>query len=292
MLAHVTVAEFEETVADAFHKVTVVAHHDHRAFVIMDGSFQDVLGADIEVVGRLIEQQEIIRLKQQLAQRQPASLSPAQHLHFFVDVIATEKERAEQSPHLLAHIAHGQLVDRFKNRLLGIELLFLVLFEVTHEHAVTQRHGAFVLHAAGWLDGGLTGSFEKFIIDVEGLAMSRFLDGSGLEVTGVELGEEVVGVVRRLPPGALVIRSGVGSLLALLEEEPTDPRLGLDVADAELGEAAPEALDSPFGEESIAEGLVRDGGSFTDRACNYSSWNSLMDEQQYQVQRWNEFLAA
>jgi hypothetical protein len=24
----------------------------------------------------------------------------------------------------------------------------------------------------------------------------------------------------------------------------------------------------------------------------YSSWNSLMDEQQYQVQRWNEFLAA
>lgn len=58
------------------------------------------------------------------------------------------------------------------------------------------------------------------------------------------------------------------------------------------GQAAPEALDSPFGEESIAEGLVRDGGSFTDRACNYSSWNSLMDEQEYQVERWNEFLAA
>ncbi|HSK16659.1 MAG TPA: extracellular solute-binding protein [Gaiellaceae bacterium] len=58
------------------------------------------------------------------------------------------------------------------------------------------------------------------------------------------------------------------------------------------GQAAPEALDSPFGEESIAEGLVRDGGSFVDRACNYSSWNSLMDEQEHQVERWNEFLAA
>jgi putative spermidine/putrescine transport system substrate-binding protein len=58
------------------------------------------------------------------------------------------------------------------------------------------------------------------------------------------------------------------------------------------GQAAPAALDSPFGEESIAEGQVRDGGSFTDRACNYSSWNSLMDEQEYQVERWNEFLAA
>src|ERR1700752_2880978 len=29
----------------------------------------------------------------------------------------------------------------------------------------------FVLHAAGWLEGGLTASFEKFILDVEMLQM-------------------------------------------------------------------------------------------------------------------------
>ncbi|HEU4448592.1 MAG TPA: extracellular solute-binding protein [Gaiellaceae bacterium] len=60
------------------------------------------------------------------------------------------------------------------------------------------------------------------------------------------------------------------------------------------GKPAAEPIPNPFGQETegIPVGSVRDGGAFTDRACVYSSWNSLMDEQQYQVQRWNEFLAA
>lgn len=42
----------------------------------------------------------------------------------------------------------------------------------------------------------------------------------------------------------------------------------------------------------IKKGQTRDGGSFTQRACKYSSWNSYFQEAEYQVQRWNEFLAA
>jgi trimethylamine--corrinoid protein Co-methyltransferase len=39
-------------------------------------------------------------------------------------------------------------------------------------------HTNVIQHAVGWLDGGLTASYEKFIIDVEGLAMfHHFLDG-------------------------------------------------------------------------------------------------------------------
>ena len=60
------------------------------------------------------------------------------------------------------------------------------------------------------------------------------------------------------------------------------------------GQPATQPIPNPFGQETegIPVGSVRDGGAFVDRACVYSSWNSLMDEQQYQVQRWNEFLAA
>ena len=60
------------------------------------------------------------------------------------------------------------------------------------------------------------------------------------------------------------------------------------------GQPASQAIPNPFGQDTagIPVGSVRDGGSFADRACRYSSWNSLMDEQQYQVERWNEFLAA
>ena len=39
-------------------------------------------------------------------------------------------------------------------------------------------HSNLIMHAVGWLEGGLTASFEKFIIDVENLAMFyHFLDG-------------------------------------------------------------------------------------------------------------------
>lgn len=39
-------------------------------------------------------------------------------------------------------------------------------------------HSNLIMQAVGWLDGGLTASFEKFIIDAENLAMfARFLDG-------------------------------------------------------------------------------------------------------------------
>jgi putative spermidine/putrescine transport system substrate-binding protein len=60
------------------------------------------------------------------------------------------------------------------------------------------------------------------------------------------------------------------------------------------GKPAAEPIPNPFGQETagIPVGSVRDGGSFLQRSCTYSSWNSLMDEQQFQVQRWNEFLAA
>ncbi len=37
--------------------------------------------------------------------------------------------------------------------------------------ALTQGGGNFVMHAAGWTEGGLTASFEKFILDVDMLQM-------------------------------------------------------------------------------------------------------------------------
>jgi trimethylamine--corrinoid protein Co-methyltransferase len=47
-------------------------------------------------------------------------------------------------------------------------------------------HSNFVLHAAGWVEGGLTASYEKLIIDVEMLAMFEALLG-GFEVSDATL---------------------------------------------------------------------------------------------------------
>ena len=42
----------------------------------------------------------------------------------------------------------------------------------------------------------------------------------------------------------------------------------------------------------MKKGSVRDGGSFTKRACKYTAWNSYMVENEFQTTRWNDFLSA
>ncbi|PZM13901.1 trimethylamine methyltransferase family protein [Rhizobium tubonense] len=63
--------------------------------------------------------------------------------------------------------------------------------------AVTQGGGNFVLHSAGWSEGGLTASFEKFILDVDMLQMvAEFL-------TPLDVSEDALALdaVRDVGPG-------------------------------------------------------------------------------------------
>jgi trimethylamine--corrinoid protein Co-methyltransferase len=62
---------------------------------------------------------------------------------------------------------------------------------------LTQGGGNFVLHAAGWSEGGLTASFEKFILDVDMLQMvAEFL-------TPLDVSEDALALdaVRDVGPG-------------------------------------------------------------------------------------------
>jgi putative spermidine/putrescine transport system substrate-binding protein len=49
---------------------------------------------------------------------------------------------------------------------------------------------------------------------------------------------------------------------------------------------------SPEGKVMEKAGAVRDGGSFYVRMGHVECWNSVMDEDRYMVQKWNEFIAA
>jgi trimethylamine--corrinoid protein Co-methyltransferase len=55
-------------------------------------------------------------------------------------------------------------------------------------------HSNLIMHAAGWLEGGLTASFEKFIIDVENLAMFYHFLG-GLEISEQTLALDMIAEV-------------------------------------------------------------------------------------------------
>ena len=56
----------------------------------------------------------------------------------------------------------------------------------------------FVLHAAGWLEGGLTSSYEKFVLDADQLGMMRTM------LEGVDLSEngQAMDAIREVGPGA------------------------------------------------------------------------------------------
>ena len=63
--------------------------------------------------------------------------------------------------------------------------------------AVTQGGGNFIMHAAGWTEGGLTASFEKFILDIDMLQMvAEFL--KPLDVSPAAL---ALDAVRDVGPG-------------------------------------------------------------------------------------------
>ena len=59
-----------------------------------------------------------------------------------------------------------------------------------------------------------------------------------------------------------------------------------------LGKPATGDIVSPTGDKLAAAGDVRDGGSYDERMGHVACWNAVMDENQYMVRKWNEFIAA
>ncbi len=58
------------------------------------------------------------------------------------------------------------------------------------------------------------------------------------------------------------------------------------------GKAAAGDILSPTGDKLAGAGDLRDGGAFADRMGKVACWNAVMDENQYMVRKWNEFIAA
>jgi putative spermidine/putrescine transport system substrate-binding protein len=58
------------------------------------------------------------------------------------------------------------------------------------------------------------------------------------------------------------------------------------------GKPAEKDIKSPNGDVLEKAGKVRDGGSYEQRMGGIACWNAVMDENDYMVKKWNEFVAA
>lgn len=106
--------------------------------------------------------------------------------------------------YMKAVIAGGQLARRYgvPYRTSNVNAANTLDAQAAYESAmslwaVTQGGGNFIMHAAGWSEGGLTASFEKFILDVDLLQMvAEFL--KPLDVSPAALGLDAI---RDVGPG-------------------------------------------------------------------------------------------
>ena len=117
-----------------------------------------------------------------------------------------------------------------------------------------------------------------------GLGLMRHLTGKKLEAAYEYLNWYYAGW-----QGAFVARHGYYSPVpATAEKFMTANEYGYWY----LGRPATAVITDPYGAPIAKPGAVRDGGSFIERFSNISCWNTVMDENQYMIQRWNEFKSA
>jgi putative spermidine/putrescine transport system substrate-binding protein len=117
-----------------------------------------------------------------------------------------------------------------------------------------------------------------------GLGLMRHLEGKKLDAAYEYLNWYYSGW-----QGAFVARHGYYSPVPKTAEKFMTPN---EYDYWYLGKPASDVIKDPYGAPIAKAGAVRDGGSFIERFTNIACWNTVMDENQYMIQRWNEFKSA
>ena len=117
-----------------------------------------------------------------------------------------------------------------------------------------------------------------------GLGLAKHLSGLELDAAYEYINWYLSGWV-----GAYLNRQGYYSaVLDTAKENMTPDEWGYWIE----GKPAQKDILSPEGKVMEKAGAVRDGGSFTERMGRVACWNSVMNEDRYMIQKWNEFIAA
>ena len=115
-----------------------MAYNNHRAFKCENRLFQHVFCLHIEVIGRLVEDQEVDGFQEQLDHGQATALASGKHLHLFVRSFAAKHKGAEDIANFQANIAFRHAVDRIKHGEFVVQQLGLVLRVVANLNIVPK----------------------------------------------------------------------------------------------------------------------------------------------------------
>ena len=132
MLAHAVLTELIHLVHNAVEEVAVMRYDDDRAVKRLDGLLQHIFAGHVQVVGGLVEDEQVDGLQQQAYHRQTALLTAAEHLDLLVGILSAEHECAQDVVDARAYVAHGHIVDGVVHGQRLVEQLGLVLGKIAN----------------------------------------------------------------------------------------------------------------------------------------------------------------
>ena len=145
MFAHLSAAKLVHLIHQSVQKLAVVADENHGAVERLNGFFEHVLRAHVEVVGWLVENQEIDGLEQKFYHGQSAALAATQHLDLLVGGFAAKHKSTEDVANLQADIARGHAVNGVEDGEILVQQLCLVLGIVAYLYVVAELQAAAVV---------------------------------------------------------------------------------------------------------------------------------------------------
>ena len=132
------VLELIDLVGKASEEVTVVGYDDECSFEALECLLENVLGGDVQVVGRLVHHQYVKGGEEHFGQSQAIAFAPWEYFYFLFYLIATEEESTEYITYfdtvgVIGCIEHGIQEGEF-----AVQVMGLVLSEVAYFYIVPQ----------------------------------------------------------------------------------------------------------------------------------------------------------
>ena len=140
------VSKLKDLRNQSIQEVTVMRNDNQRSIKLFQCRLQNILRLQIKMVGRLIQNQEVDRLQQELYHGQTGTLTTGEHLHLLGRIVATKHECAQQILYLISDIPFRHIIDGLENRQFAIQKRSLVLGKIANHDIMTQRQGAAMLY--------------------------------------------------------------------------------------------------------------------------------------------------
>ena len=105
MVEQLAVVDLQDARGDAVDEMPVVRDEEDGAGVVLERVGERLDGAHVEVVGGLVEEQEVGVADEQGEQAEAAALAAREHLDALLDLVGAELEAAEELARLLFVVA-------------------------------------------------------------------------------------------------------------------------------------------------------------------------------------------